>query len=109
MLPVLVLGEGLAVPQLHHCRVGAGVVSGDVDALAAGACDGALRSVGHVGLAAVADGDDVGLHGGLGGGPRETAPQDALEEGAHVRVAVVTADTQDDAALLVHRNVAATV
>ena len=64
-------------------------------------------AVGHVGLAGVADRDDVGLHRVLGGVARVAGDHHALEERAHVPVAVVAAGAQDDAALLVHRLVAA--
>ncbi len=98
MGPVLVLRVGLAVPQLHGGAVDPGVVGGHVDALAAGPGDGALGAVGHVGLAGVADGDDVRLDRVLDGVARVARDHRTLEERAHVPVAVVTAGAQDDAA-----------
>ncbi len=105
--PVLVLGVGLAVPQLNGGAVDPGVVGRHVDALAARTGDRSLRSARHVGLTGVADRDDVRLDRVLGRVGGIAGDHHTLEERAPVPVAVVAADAEDDAALLVHRLVAA--
>src|SRR5882724_2601226 len=63
-------------------------------------------SVLTVGSAAVFGCDDVGLDVVLGGVGGVAGGHDAFVEGARGALAVVSADAQDDGALLVHRVVA---
>src|SRR6185312_3255112 len=60
------------------------------------------RPVRDAGLPGIPGRDDAGLHRVLGRVGRVARGHRALEPGAHVAVAVVAADAQDDAALLVH-------